>query len=126
MAKALSLEEKINKTLEYCEYSKQLATNTGHKVCYLVEIENTYDETETEEQHAVRIYRRQIGYTADNRTFLHCAICQAVLDAQQYSQNHNCLSSVKVYIETHDKDGIIVDEEPVDDYEIHFEGGYQI
>ena len=123
MAKALSLEEKINKTLEYCEYSKQLATNTGYKVCYLVEIEDTDGEIETEQQCAES---KQIVYTANSRTFLHCAICQAVLDAQQHSQICNCLSSVKVYIETHDKDGAIVDVEPVDDYEINFERGVEI
>ena len=123
MLNKLSLEEKIHKILEYCDYTKQLATDAGHKVRYLVKIENTGGEIETEQQCAEN---KQIGYVANNRTFLHCAICQAVLDAQQYSRNHNCLSSVKVCIETHDKDGVTIDEEPVDDYEIHFEGGYQI
>ena len=123
MAKTLSLVEKINKTLEYRKYTKQLGDNTGHKVCYLVEIEDTGGEIETEQQCAES---KQIVYTANSRTFLHCAICQAVLDAQQYSQNHNCLSSVKVYIETYDKDGAIVDEEPVDDYEINFENGIEV
>ena len=125
MTKLLTLEDKINKILEYCEYTKQLATDAGHKVHYIVEIENTYGETETEEQHAERIYRRHIGYIADSRTLFHY-IWQTVLDAQQHSFIYNCLSSVKVYIETHDKDGVIVDDEPVDDYEIDFERGDEI
>lgn len=123
MSKSLTLTEKINKILEYCKYTRYLAADTGHKVRYLVEIENTVGDQLCAES-------IQIGYTADNRTLsstgLHCAICQAVLDAKQYSQNYNCLSSVKVYIETHDKDGVIVDVEPVDDYEINFERGVEI
>lgn len=125
MTKLLTLEEKINKILEYCEYTSQLATDSGHKVRYIVEIENTGGEIETEEQHAVRIYRRHIGYIADNRTLFRY-ILQTVLVAQQHSFICNCLSSVKVYIETHDKDGVIVDEEPIDDYEINFERGVEI
>lgn len=125
MTKSLTLEEKIDKILEYCKYTKQLATDEGHKAHYIFEIENTYGETETEEQHAVRIYRRRIGYIADNRTFFRY-IWQTVLDAQQHSFIYNCLSSVKVYIETLDKDGVIVDEEPIDDYEINFERGDEI
>lgn len=124
MTKLLTLEEKIDKILKYCEYTNQLATDTGHKVHYIIEVENTY-ETETEERHAGRIYRRHIGYIADNRTFFHY-IWQTVLDAQQHSFIYNCLSSVKVYIETHDKDGAIVDVEPVDAYEINFERGDEI
>ena len=123
MLNKLTAEDKINKILEYCEYSKRIATNTGHKVRYIVEIENTDGEIEAEQQCAES---KQIGHTAGTRTYLHCLICQAVLDAQQYSQIHNCLSSVKVYIETHDKDGVIVDDEPVDDYEIDFERGDEI
>jgi len=123
MAKTLSLEEKINKTLEYCEYTKQLADNTGHKVRYLVEIEDTGGEIETEQQ---CVESKQIVYTANSRTVLHCAICQAVLDAQQHSQICNCLSSVKVYIETRDKDDVIIDEEPIDGYEVNFERGVEI
>ena len=123
MTKLLSLEEKINKILEYCEYTKQLATDAGHKVRYLVEFENTGEEIETEQQ---CVESKQIDYTGDNRMFLHCVICQAVLDAQQYSEIHNCLSSVKVCIVTHGKDGVIFDREPIDDYEINFERGIAI
>ena len=123
MAKLLTLEEKIDKILEYCEYTEQLAANEEHKIFYLVEIEDTGGEIETEQQCTES---KQIVYTADGRIFLHCAICQAVLDAQQHSQICNCLSSVKVCIETRDKGGVIVDEEPIDDYEINFEGGVQI
>lgn len=125
MTKLLTLEEKIDKILEYCEYTKQLATDTGHKVRYIVEIENTGGVIKTEKQHAVRIYRRHIDYIADNRTFF-CYIWRTVLVAQQHSFIYNCLSSVKVYIETHDKDGVIIDEEPIDDYEINFEKGVEI
>lgn len=123
MAKLLTLEEKIDKILDYCEYTKQLATDAGHMVRYIVEIENTGGDIEIEQQ---CVESKQIGYAADSRKLLHCAICQAMLYAKQYSQIHNCLSSVKVYIETHDKDGALIDEEPIDDYEINFERGVEI
>ena len=125
MLNKLTVEDKINKILEYCEYTNQLATDAGHWVDYLVEIENTYAETETEDQHAVRIYRRRIGYTINNSTLLYY-ICQAVLDAQQHSQNYNCLSSVNVCIRTYNSECELIDEEPIDEYEINFENGIEV
>ena len=122
MTNLSTLNEKINKTLDYCDYVKDLAHNSNCTVYFKVEIENTPGETETEQQCAES---KQIGYTAGTRTFFRY-IWQAVLDAQQHSFIHNCLSSVKVYIETHDNDGVLVDEEPIDDYEINFERGVEI
>lgn len=125
MTNLSTLNEKINKTLDYCDYVKDLAHSSNCTVYFKVEIENTYGETETEDQHAVRIYRRRIGYTADTRTFFRY-IWQAILHAQKHSFIYNCLSSVNVFIETYDKDGAIVDEEPVDEYEINFVKGIEV
>ncbi len=122
MTNLSKLNEKINKTLDYCDYVKDLARNNSCTVYFRVEIENTGGEIETEKQCAES---KQIGHTACIRTFFRY-IWQAVLDAQQHSFIHNCLSSVEVYIETYDKDGVIVDDEPVDDYEINFERGVEI
>lgn len=122
MTKSLTLEDKINKILEYCKYTKQLATDAGHNVRYLVEIENTV-EIGTEQQRTVGI---QTGYTADTRTFLHSAINQAVIDARWHSQNYNCLSSVKVCIRTYNSECELIDEDPIDEYEINFENGIEV
>ena len=122
MTNLSTLNEKINKALDYCDYVKDLARNNSCTVYFRVEIENTGGEIETEQQCAES---KQNGYTADTGT-LFSYIWQAVLDAHQHSFIHNCLSSVKVYIETHDKDGVIVDEESIDDYEINFERGVEI
>ena len=122
MTNLSTLNEKINKTLDYCDYVKDLARNNSCTVYFRVEIENTGGEIETEQQ---CVESKQIGHTADTGTFFRY-IWQAVLDAQQHSFIHNCLSSVKVYIETYDKEGAIVDDEPVDYYEINFERGVEI
>ena len=110
MLNKLTVVDKINKTLAYCNYTKQLATNAGNEVRYLVEIENAGLETEQ---------------LCDSRT-LHSAIYRAVIDARWNSQNYNCLSSVKVYIETYNSEGDLIDEDPIDEYEINFENGIEV
>lgn len=115
----MTIREKINKILEYCKYTKQLAINAGGDVRYLVGIENTGGEKQCAESN-------DIGYVGDNTTFLHDVICQAVLVVKQYSQNYNCLSSVKVYIETYNSEGKLIDEDPIDEYEINFENGIEV
>lgn len=109
----LTIAEKINKTLEYCEYTKQLATNAGQWMEYLVEIENTGGLIETEQQ------------CVDNIT-LHSAICQAAQEAQEYSQYFDCVSSVKVYIKTYNSECELIDEDPIDEYEINFVNGIEV
>ena len=113
MLNKLTVEDKINKILEYCEYTKQLAINAGHNVRYLVEIENAVRLIETEQQ------------CVDNTT-LHSAIYQAVIDARLHSLNYNCLSSVKVYIKTYNSECKLINVDPIDEYEIYFENGIEV
>lgn len=119
----MTIREKINKIFEYCEYTKQLAVNSGNEVRYLVEIENTYGETETDQQCAES---KHIGYGGDSITFLYRTICQSIMKAQQYSWNPHCLTSVKVWIETYNSKCELIDEDPIDEYEISFENGTEV
>lgn len=124
MTKKLTAEEKIAKTLEYCEYSKQLAVNEGHMVRFQVEIENTDDGAEEAEQQLAG--NHHTAYISDSREFLHWAICRAAMSAKQNSRNFNNSSSVRVWIMTYDKSGAVVDEEVLNDYEINFERGVEV
>lgn len=124
MTNLLTLKEKINKILEYCEYTKQLAIDAGHKVRFRVEIENTVGELETEQQDVQNVYINEC--TVIIRPFFYSRLLTVALGAKQYSQNHNCLSSVKVYIKTYNSECKLIDEEPIDDYEICFENGIEV
>lgn len=119
----MTIREKINKILEYYEYTKQSTANAGDEVRYLVEIENTYGETETDQQ---RTESEHIGYGGDSITFLYRTICQSIMKAQQYSRNCHCLSSVKVWVETYNSKCELIEEDPIDEYEINFENGIEV
>lgn len=118
MAKKLTAEEKIAKTIEYCKYSKEKALDNWCVVRFQVEIENTDGETETEQQAAGSEYTES---TADI-SFLHILICDSVLKAYHNSRAFNNLSSVRVWIKKY-KYGFLVDKEAINDYEITFKGG---
>lgn len=121
MAKKLTLEEKIHKILEYCDYVKDLARNNSCTVFFQVKIENAVEEVETERETAGSEYT----VSAMNTSFLHNLINNAVKKAYQNSIDFSCLYTVKVWITTF-KHGNLVDEEPVEDYEINFENGIEV
>lgn len=121
MAKLLTLEEKIDKILEYCDYVKDLARNNSCTAFFRVEIENAVGETETEQETAGSEY----PVCAMNTSFLHGLINNAVKKAYQNSIDFNRLCTIRVWIITF-KHGNIVDEEPIDDYEINFENGIEV
>lgn len=116
----LTAADKINKTLEYCEYTKQLVTNAGNEVRYLVEIENTGGEQQCTESTQIVYIGEHLG------TLFYSAVCNAALGAKQYSQTYNCLSSVKVCIMHYNSDWELINEDPIDEYEIFFENGIEV
>lgn len=121
MTNKLTAEDKINKTLEYCDYVKDLSHNNSCTVYFRVEIENAVGETETDRETAGSEYTVR----AMNTSFLHGLINNAVKKAYQNSIDFNRLYTVRVWITTF-KHGNLVDEEPIDDYEINFERGVEI
>ena len=77
MTKLLTPEEKIDKILEYCDYVKDLARSSNCAVHFIVEIENTLGETETEQETPESEYTE---CTVDT-SFLHILINNAVKKA---------------------------------------------
>ena len=121
MTKKLTAEEKIAKTLEYCKYSRDIAFDNGCNVCFQIEIENTNGRTATK----VRWAGFRYTYCFETTAFLRYALNDSVKDARRESKYFNNLVSVRVLIKTY-KQHILVDEEPVNDYEINFERGVEI
>ena len=118
MANKLALEEKIEKTLEYCKY---IQDDDNYFVHFQVEIENTDGETKTERKCAGSVYKE----CTTDISVLQRLIGNAVAKAYFNSKGFNNLYTVRVWIQKY-KDGYLVDEEPVNDYEINFERGVEI
>lgn len=118
MTNKLTLEEKIEKTLEYCKY---IQDDDNYFVHFQVEIENTDGETKTERKCAGSEYKE----CTTDISVLQSLIGNAVVKAYLNSEDFNNLYTVRVWIQKY-KDGYLVDEEPVDDYEINFENGIEV
>lgn len=126
MSKKLTLKEVIDRIVDYCRYSKQLADNEGNIVRFQVENENTYGETETERQAAGSQCAEYTAESIDCMDFLCAIICKEVANAKWNSKHFNNLNSVRVWIKTFNSEGELIDEEPINDYEINYERGVRI
>ena len=118
MAKTLKLEDKIEKTLEYCKYMQD---DDNYFVHFQVEIENTDGETGTEIKRAGSEYKE----CTTDISVLRMLIGNAVFKAYYNSKGFSNLYTVRVWILKY-RDGQLVDLEPINDYEINFERGIEI
>lgn len=121
MAKKLTAEEKIAKTLEYCEKAIDKAIHCQHTVRFIIELENTEGQIETEVCSGGSQYT---GYYTSVGA-LPRVLKDAVKEAQLRSTFFDDLFTVRVWIKTFHSGGW-VDAEPVNDYEINFERGVEV
>lgn len=121
MTKKLTAKEKIKKIVEYCEKAKDRARDCEYSVFFIIELENTEGQTETEVCSGGSQYT---GYYTSVGA-LPRLLKDAVKEAQWKSQHFSNLFTVKVWIKTF-LGGRLVDEEAINDYEITFKGGVEI
>lgn len=121
MAKKLTAKEKIAKTINYCDYSKQKAKDSGYTVLFTIELEYTDGETETEVCIAGSKYSNYFATVE----LLHYVLKEAVRVAQEESKYFNNLFTARVWIKTF-FGGRSIDEEVVNDYEITFARGVEL
>lgn len=121
MTKKLTAEEKIAKTLEYCEKAIDKAIHCQHTVRFRIELENTEWKTETGANPRVSKYSRDFI----NVGALYYALKITIEEAQLRSEFFDNLFMVRVWIKTF-RSGRLIDEEVLNDYEITFRGGVEI
>lgn len=121
MTKKLTAEEKIAKTLEYCEKAIDKAIHCQHTVRFRIELENTEWKTET------GVYQAGSKYSRDfiNVGMLYYALKITIEEAQLRSKFFDNLFMVRVWIKTF-FGGRLIDEEVLSDYEITFRGGVEV
>ncbi len=121
MTKKLTAEEKIAKTIKCCEKAIDKAIYGQHTVRFRVELEITGGQTETE------VSLRGSKYSRDfiNVGALYYALKITIEEAQLRSKFFDNLFMVRVWIKT-SLDGVLIDEEVLNDYEITFKGGVEI
>ena len=115
MAKKLTLKDKIAKIVDYCALEKECAFD-DKKVVFKVEIETTASETGL-----INACTNEI----EDITSLIQSLKIAARTAQDETKYVEEVWTVRVWVFVYKKD-ILIDEFPVDDYEINFERGVEI